>query len=201
MNNDPLKQLRRQIERLRILRPLPVDRAAVVAHARTELNELLAEVQCSKEAQGEAADILAIAVHLCLIEGLDIDKAIVQQANKLRLRLELVLRGQTWEEAKRTIATHGRSMLLDQVTVPAQDLGVGDRFEWTGSFGTYEVLACLPRDPEDPERIILECLSHTRNVVVTRLPNDTPCRVTMYSGVISSMVLASENTPTPSEEA
>jgi hypothetical protein len=183
MNNDPIHLLSAEIDRLRLLRPIPTDRRSVVQHLRSEIDEFVAERPTSDASRSELGDVLAIVIHLSIIEGASAERLLVSQTTKLRRRLDLVRRGYSWDQAK-VITARMKSADMAPRAMRARDVCCNDRIRWTGSFGHYVALEDSRNDEDFPGRVIFSARSHTGAIVKVRLESDADVTVDWPAGVV-----------------
>lgn len=95
------------IEELERLRRRPchtmafgVDPCSVADAVISEVEETRAEAPTRPQAQAEAVQVLAAALHLTLAHGCDLATGIHAEAARLRARNDVVYAGGTWAQAK-----------------------------------------------------------------------------------------------------
>lgn len=99
-----LADLQREIHRLRDhwcpTMSFGVSAPEIADAVKAEVDEVLAEEIGSELARKEAAGVLAVAVHLAVVHGADVEAVLADEVRRLHARLDHVEAGGTWAEAK-----------------------------------------------------------------------------------------------------
>lgn len=144
--------------------------AEIADAVRAELAEVAAEVVGSDRAREESAGVIAVAVHLAIAHGANLNEVLGAEAKRLRARLDHMEGGGTWAGAKELEREHAQGAASPPATTMVLQQPWADRITSAGKH--VERAAILRFDQPWSVPMIVDRLVHCADALLDMHNND-----------------------------